>query len=356
MARNEGCETRNLLFETSTSRHPALHILGLILWVCLLWTGRPALAEEPGRIICLQLENDFFGGGTDRHFTHGTRLFYMTEPLPWMTRAAEKLPWVQSNEDKEKGLDLRARGTISLGQNIYTPEQTDTRRLIKDDRPYAGWLYLGFGIAANRDPDTFEQIELDVGIVGPLSYAEEVQKGWHGLLSIEKPKGWDHQLENEPGVVLFYERARQFGPEALSRGLSVDFIPHVGGSLGNVFTYGSAGFTLRIGQDLRGDFGPPRIRPSLPGAGYFKPGEAFNWYFFAGADGRAVLQNIFLDGNTFSSSHDVDKKTFVADAQVGLSFQYAKMRITYTQIFRTREFHGQDSPDMFGSLSVSIQF
>ena len=104
------------------------------------------------------------------------------------------------------------------------------------------------------------------------------------------------------------------------------------------------------------DFGPPRIRPSLPGSGYFRLQKDFNWYLFAGLEGRAVLQNIFLDGNTFSDSHSVNKKLFVGDLQAGLTAQWARFQFSYTQIFRTREFEGQGSADIFGALSLSYHF
>jgi len=133
-------------------------------------------------------------------------------------------------------------------------------------------------------------------------------------------------------------------------------LPHFGGALGNVFTYGAAGLTLRLGTDLEDDFGPPRIRPSLPGSAYFSPGKGFTWYVFAGLEGRAVLYNIFLDGNVFSDSHSVDKKPFVGDLQAGLVIQLDRFRITYTQIFRTKEFDDQADGDLFGSVSLSYHF
>ncbi|MBK5101567.1 MAG: DUF2219 family protein, partial [Desulfobacteraceae bacterium] len=52
----------------------------------------------------------------------------------------------------------------------------------------------------------------------------------------------------------------------------------------------------------------------------------------------------------------VDKKNFVADLQVGLALQLYRFRLSYTQIFRTKEFDGQDSADIFGSLSLTCQF
>ena len=57
----------------------------------------------------------------------------------------------------------------------------------------------------------------------------------------------------------------------------------------------------------------------MPGGGYFRRKKGFNWYLFAGLEGRAVFRNIFLDGNTFTDSHSVDSKHFVGDIQAGLA-------------------------------------
>lgn len=82
----------------------------------------------------------------------------------------------------------------------------------------------------------------------------------------------------------------------------------------------------------------------------------FAWYLFAGAQGRAVARDIFLDGNTFSSSHSVDKKTFVADFQAGAAVIYRGVRLAATQVYRTREFDGQPQADRFGAISLSVRF
>ena len=67
-------------------------ILGLI---CLsLFAGADSVcSKDTGYIVNLQFENDFFGGSTDRHFTHGTRIECITPPIPWMSKAADRLPW-----------------------------------------------------------------------------------------------------------------------------------------------------------------------------------------------------------------------------------------------------------------------
>lgn len=333
-------------------------IVSLVVLVLYLGGGI-AFAQDPGYAISVQFENDFFGGGTDRHFTHGTRIVGLTKPIKWITDAAEKIPWFSTESakasDNQKD-DLKARASLSIGQNIFTPNDTTLTQLVTTDRPYGGWLYVGFGLVADQGNNRYDKLQLDVGVVGPWSQSREVQTYWHSMFGLYVPKGWDNQLHNEPGAVLYYEQARRFEKQDLFLGLGVDVIPHFGGAIGNVFTYAAAGFTLRLGPELDQDFGPPRIRPSLPGSGCFRHDRAFNWYLFAGVEGRVVLRNIFLDGNTFTDSHSVDKKTLVGDLQAGLAMQLYRFRLSYTQIFRTREFKGQETPDIFGSLSLSYQF
>lgn len=333
----------------------------IIAGLCFLFistcTEISSAEDEDGYVVSIQFENDFFGGGTDRHFTHGTRLQYLSKPIKWITDAADKIPWFSAEKALKHPEDaLKARAGVSLGQNIYSPENIASSELIPDDRPYAGWLYMGFGLVANQGLKRYDKLELEVGIVGPYSGAEKVQAFWHSAFGLQVPQGWDNQLDNELGIVLYYERARRFGRRNIFHGLGMDVIPHFGGSIGNVFTYAATGFTLRLGPDLQDDFGPPRIRPSLPGGGYFRHKNGFNWYLFTGLEGRAVLRNIFLDGNSFSSSHSVDKKHFVGDLQAGIAFKFNRLRLSYTQIFRTKEFEEQNTADVFGALSLSYQF
>lgn len=330
----------------------------LCIFICIISIGSTLSAEEKKRTVSIQLENDFFGGGTDRHFSHGTRIEFISEPLQWVTGLADRLPWFDSKKNKNTPDALEGRGTISIGQNIYTPENTYTTNLVHGERPYAGWLYMGFGLMAEQGNEYYERydkVQLELGIIGPLSYAENIQTFWHSLLGLHVPEGWDHQLGNEPGFALYYEQAYRIFPKKKVLGLEYDIVPHIGGCVGNVFTYISGGYVVRIGQDLKKDFGPPRIRPSLPGGGYSSH-HGFNWNMFIGLDGRIVLQNVFLDGNTFTRSHSVNKKIAVGDIQAGLNFRWSRFGISYTQIFRTREFRGQDSDDIFGSVNLSWNF
>lgn len=345
--------------------------LALLLVAAPLACGA-AERQEPG-VLSFQVENDTFGGGTDRHYTNGLRASYLAPARRCekdtgcesgiMERLAGALPLFDPGEE--------LRRSYSLGQNMYTPGNLSETRLIPNDRPYAGWLYAGFGLVGKnsyparlgRKYNRIDNLELNLGVVGPLSGASFVHKRWHDWFNFTTPRGWANQLRNEPGIVLFYERIWQFmvRPDRDSD-LELDLSPSLGAAAGNIYTHAAAGLRLRIGANLPEGYGPPRIRPSLPGSDYFAPKEnKYGLYAFAGVEGRAVARNIFLDGNTFRDSHSVDKKHWVGDLQFGAALVGPEsgflppFRLSYTYIMRSKEFVGQDRGDRYGSINLSVQ-
>jgi len=69
-----------------------------------------------------------------------------------------------------------------------------------------------------------------------------------------------------------------------------------------------------------------------------------------------VLWDIFLEGNTVADSHSVSKKHVVGSAHFGATIVFGRTRLTFTQVFRTKEFDGQDSGDRFGTVALSVNF
>lgn len=390
------------------SRYPAGLVLsrlglavGAVLCLFLLagpvWAQPSATADNghcPQYFFNFTDGNDFFAGLTDRHFTQGIRLSLVergfdtsasdyeerlarhctpgnivgragTGTLRFFTGLVRKLGRATLGHF---GFNTDTVGIV-LGQNIYTPEDLSNPNLIVNDQPYAGWLYLGLGYfheARDREflgfqVDSLDTVELDLGVVGPASGAEKTQREWHDFIGDEDPKGWDNQLRNEFALLLTYDRKYRTtlleGQRALP---GVDVIPGAGVALGNVFTYVSAGGLVRLGYNLQGDYGPPRIRPGTQGSDFFEMGARhkrnFMAYVYTGVEGRLIAQNIFLDGNTFETSHAVNKRYWVGDWQTGAVLGYDGFRLAATIIYRSQEFKGQFEPDIFGSVTLSIRF
>ncbi len=320
--------------------------------------------EINGGSLSIYFENDLFAG-TDRYYTNGVKIGWSSTDLekfsdtPYaspLLPILNRIPYI-NNSGYQKNL------TFALGQNIYTPDDTESKALVKGDRPYAGWLYGAVGIVL-KNAAVRESFVLNIGVVGSWSFAEDAQRMVHHARNLAVPRGWANQLHNELGAVGVYERTWRWPHHDRRVGLDWEFLPHAGLALGNVYDYVNGGGELRIGFNLPDDFGTPGIGPAattatpLEGAQQADRARAFDlgFYVFARADGRVVAHDIFLDGNTFGNSASVGHKWLVADLSVGASVNYKNTKLTYALNYRTLEFDGQKEGALFGSISLDVAF
>jgi hypothetical protein len=323
-----------------------------------LRAGLPA-----GSYLSVTEENDLFahpyGKHQDRHYTQGLRIVAMAGPQYFTNSNAALDRWLPTWSFHTTAAQL---GLIVLGQNIYTPSDILTDKPLPDDRPYAGWLYTGLvfqrhGITT-ADTPVLENWEINLGVIGPESLADEAQSSVHQYQDPTYiPLGWGNQLKTEFGLELKYGRYWRLTPRpAMTR--YVDFVPHVGVSLGNVRTHLQAGGLVRVGWNLPADFGPQLIdSPASDHSGMTHEPAPFSCFLFTGATGRLVVHNIFLDGNTFTDSMRADKEWYVGDWVWGFGVQaFRHVEFTYTRVRRSHEFKTQQDMDVFGSLFLRLSF
>ncbi|CAN5200436.1 lipid A deacylase LpxR family protein [soil metagenome] len=344
------------------------------------FTGSAALAQLPPidtnpspdeqrNIFTFQVENDVFNrlGKSDRDYTSGLRFGWLSPALPDLPDGFARLVTFPTFFGEGPVSSVTRRVGISVGQNLYTPADTETSAPIRNDRPYVGWLYASFALQQTykrvdpktnkEEPVRLDTLALDLGLIGPAAGGEFLQNNFHRLIGVATANGWANQLHNEPTIGLTFERRWRTNRGVVFEDpkLEYDFVPRLGVSLGNAATYAGVGGTARIGKDLRNDFGPTRARPALPGSEGFI-GDGFGWYFFFGVGGEVVARNIFLDGNTDGNSLRVGHRPFVGEAQAGLAILFRGVRISYTQILRTPEFFERDRWDQFGSINVAFRY
>jgi lipid A 3-O-deacylase len=311
----------------------------------------------------LYFENDTFVG-TDRHYTSGLKIGWSSADLSKFSDtsasrpfrpALDVLPYVNEPEFQKNLL-------LAVGQNFYTPNDTDTAALIPTDRPYAGWLYLGVGIVW-KNATVRNSVVFDLGVVGPWALAEETQRFTHEVVGSDEPRGWDNQLHNEFGIVGTYDCTWRWPKHERRGGFDWELLPHAGFAVGNVAIYANVGAELRFGFNLPDDFGSSTINTSAVTStpvdgvmGAERSGGDFGIHLFTRVDGRAVAHNIFLDGNTFRDSHSVHSKVFVADLSAGVVLNYRNTGITFAAVYRTKEFDGQEEAQIFGTISLNVTY
>lgn len=339
-------------------------IVRLIVGLLVAGLAPQAGAADPEKTenLMFYFENDTFGG-TDANYSNAVKVAWISEDLDEMGDADDYLP-------KElpllgrffSGPGYQRNLGISFGQNIFTPKDTDAEELVEDDRPYAGFTYLAFAIH-RKNRHLLDTLELTLGIVGPASLAEETQNTVHEIIDSDKAQGWEHQLENEPGLALTFQRNWRLASGESESGWGWDFIPHLGATAGNVAVFANAGAGLRFGYHVPEDFGTGLIRPggnvsapAAPSDPRISTREDFGLFGFIRAEGRAVALDIFLDGNTWEESHSVDKNPLVGDVAAGIAFIYKALKLTYTHVYRTETFKEQRDAQTFGSVSLTVTY
>ncbi|MEM7767554.1 MAG: lipid A deacylase LpxR family protein [Pseudomonadota bacterium] len=334
---------------------PSLRIRALNAVGFALALGPMAAAEPETKygVVAITSENDLFGG-TDKNYSNGLRAEFITRPREArgvFRRVADFIP----------GLNVQrtnVREGVGVSHAIFTPENIETPTPDPNDRPYAGWLAISGTVMANDD-DTQDSLQINLGIVGPSAGGKFVQTNWHELIDGVEPRGWDTQLKDEPGIEIIAQRQQVFfRTTALPFGLEADAAFNLGGAVGNVRTYADVGGMVRLGGTLDAtEFGPPRIRPALAGAGGFQKKDGIGGYLFAGVQGRVIGRDIFLDGNTYRDSRRVsDRRDLVADIQAGTAIHWDAVQVSFTYVHRTEQFVAQDGPQRFGAISVAIAY
>mgnify|MGYP003586168852 CR=1 FL=1 len=297
--------------------------------------------------LSLRLDNDIVLG-TDKDYSSGVSLAYSREgrgPIGGVWRLFG-------------AAGRRLVTSVELGHVIVTPANILEPVPDPSDRPYAGVLYgaLATQAAGRRRLDG---LKILVGVVGPASLAEPIQRVIHTVTMSDQARGWDSQLRNELLVNVTYEHRRRYTLHATPGGWSVEAIPRLGASAGNLLTEARAEGYVRFGRRLPDDFGSSASRglgnvplPARAGTGGARPAA----YVFAGGGLFLVGRNLTLDGNTFADSPRVVKRRWVPSAEVGLSIRGNRFEATASLVAWGREHAWQWRPCRFGSATLTWSF
>jgi len=314
------------------------------LFFCLLilLPSRWGLAAEA---VSFYMDNDSKrlkpNHNTDRHYTAGTKLVFVTQP-DWL--------WLQDFAHWHFGQDGRPVDIVAgffIGQNIYTPDHADEpAKRRPEDMLFAGWLYSGMFIQRAAE-DTLDHIEVNVGVIGPSSGAEQAQRCIHRYFHSGEPVGWEKQITDEFASDFTYIRQQRLAACLPAYSATMDFIADYGFTVGSVHRFVQAGLTCRYGFNMGKTFAPGRL-DQPDGISLLRRAVEKSGYIYLRGAAKAVEYNRFLTG--------LEPEPLVGQLQAGIVLRYKKLDIGYSQTFFTQEFEEQSGKDSVGSLTLSWQF
>ena len=358
-------------------RHLTMLLAGALL------AGAPALRAAEGSPVApvagrgyltFYLDNDLFGG-TDRNYTNGARLSWISEgePLVHLPLVREPLEGLATADASlVRALsgfrpESISRGTLelnyglSLTQLMFTPEDFASVTQPPGQRRYAGWLGLGFSVHA-RDDAALNSAEFILGTTGPNSLAEDAQDLIHDLRDIEKFEGWDAQIPNEVTVDLVFTQKRRIRIlDRRERGFSVDGLGEAGARLGTFRTDAFVGGFFRAGVNLPADFSDPRVSATSYSHQVFDrrvPERAASWSAYAlfGLRGTAVGHDATLDGPLFSDFvTGNEREAWIGEVFLGFGARLGALELTYAHTWRSEEYAEQGGGSDFGSVAVRLR-
>ena len=275
------------------------------------------------RILKVSFENDLITyANTDRYFTNGITFDLQAA---WLSRSPLRKLMLRYNHKANVSYNL------SMVQDMFTPTDTRVTPTLKNDRPYASYLYFGFS-KTTADPIRKIKItsRLDAGYIGPNSPGSYLQTLVHkSFPTNDVPLGWETQINTD--VILNYTAQVQ---KAVVRQQKLTVLANFVANAGTLNTSTSAGLQLMAGKHE-------------PVFGLL---ENEKWpktenYFFAKTNIGFVAYNALLQGGSFNhdnifvlSGNEIQR--FVGSAEAGFHLRYKSFGIEMAQHYLSPEYKG----------------
>jgi len=260
------------------------------------------------------VENDALASKDDSYYTGG--LFYT-----WMG---------QDNSGFDFNLmdNLQTNNAISFTHLVFTPKDKDTTTRILNDSPYAGYAKLNFLLYKSSN-NYFHEFAMNVGAVGPIVQAKELQSGFHDLIGHSKPAGWDNQLGNQITAGLSYNFAKKTDKINLGK-LKFDWTNNVKIDLGNFYSGVMVSSMVRIGSSFPNTFA---TTGSFMGADEssllnFQGIKSFNWAVSFGLYANKIA-NYYIIDESRDQGHTIPKVNYITGEQVAYDIFYDDVQYSF---------------------------
>jgi hypothetical protein len=221
-----------------------------------------------------------------------------------------------------------------LGHEMFTPYKPVVTNINDHDRPFAGYLYGGFSVKNIYKKNSILDYGVQIGIVGPNAYGQELQEFIHDIYGFKKAEGWEYQIQNAFGFNL---KASFIQRLAFNETKTFDLNLETLAQVGTIYTDVSAGLNMRLGfiplQDIINSIGY-NTNLNNDNTIYKRETESF---FYIKPMVRYAFYDATLQGSFLNTSSEITKELIpvVFDLQVGLKFTANRFNFGYVFNYNT---------------------
>jgi lipid A 3-O-deacylase len=317
--------------------------LKLLLLICLITTATASFAQTRRNEAGIQTDNDsYLLQGSDRYYTDGIYFYF---------RHALKV-----KDSTQTALANKVLG-FEVGQKIFNPHSGSIPSVYFVDRPFAGYLYLGSNLNLLYRNESNIKLSAQLGVVGPASKAEQIQKFVHNAFGFYPPEGWEYQIQDNVQLNLSAEYNKLF-----FRTSSIDLSLASYANLGNGFSGAGVGPLFRWGNfnqlfnsvsTQSSAIAQNRIAPLHEHEAFFYYKPQFNYVAY-----DATIQGGLGKDHNVPGSLEVtlNPERIVFSNQFGLMFTSNRLVFDIAATLHSREVKEMRESHAWGSLTVLYRF
>jgi len=323
----------------------------LIFNIGIVYAATPS---DNNQFFTFTFENDIFVGKDDG-YTNGTGITFGTAGFDEFdtSNTSSWIYWLIKNQYISTAPDKTRAIAHMFFQRMQTPMDITVSDFVADDLPYAG-LLAWQGTAYAWDANVADQLSLYLGLVGPLTQAEQSQKIIHKIVGADEPKGWRFQLENEPVVKIELQRIWSLYRNDANR-FQYDVVGLGGVGVGNLETATKGGIAIRWGTNLSASMGAF----SLQADRHVNPlafTSSNDFYFFAGVRVGYVAHDILINGNTFTDSHSAPLEHVQNEVATGALWSRNRWAFVFALSSASAKTELTEERENYGALSVTYRY
>lgn len=242
--------------------------------------------------------------------------------------------------------------SFEIGQKIFTPVSKKAETGNEIDRPYCGYLFVGYTQLNSFRNDALLQWGANLGIVGNASLGEALQNSYHELFGFKRFEGWKYQVRNAVGIDLTASYAQTlFNFQDILK-----VVPVAEASLGTQFTHAKAGAFLCIGAFENNNRSV--LFNTRTSTGYAAPKKKMELFMYVYPSVLIQAYNASLQGGLFNKGNGAilaDPETWLLEHRFGIGFANSRFSSRIELIHQSKEATSQLQAQNYGSVQVGFR-